>query len=75
MKHGLKKDSWLVYCMAEARVLYDGQGGSHLYGGGSFLYTVLYCTHSTLYSVPIVTRKLFLEAKVRGLKMERRFRK
>ena len=24
--------------MAEARVLYGGQGGSLLYGGGSFLY-------------------------------------
>ena len=28
----------LVFCMAEAQVLYDGQGDSILYGGGSFLY-------------------------------------
>ena len=28
----------LVYCMAEARVLYGGQGGSILYGGSSFLF-------------------------------------
>ena len=27
-----------VFCMAEARVLYGGPGGSILYGGGSVLY-------------------------------------
>ena len=28
----------IVHCMAEARVLYGGQGGSNLYGGGSCQY-------------------------------------
>ena len=28
----------LVYCMTEAPLLYGGQGGSMLYGEGSFLY-------------------------------------
>ena len=27
-----------MYCLAEARVLYGGQGGSLLYDEGSFLY-------------------------------------